>query len=188
MQNFTASLSPCLSEKENRDKKVLTDVVENLLNFVCHKDGDQIALFIAEKGPECFTEKKDGLVGCINATFGQYYPAEGADMENLEKHLPKEIPELTIGKDECEKMDELQVCIVRVLEKCEETTPANLVESAFKFIRNETPCANITTKFSAKKAGAAGGGADSTTKTFLPLVFLGATVALFLRGGRRELV
>lgn len=42
------------------------------------------------------------------------------------------------------EMDDLQHCIVKHLETCEESTPANLVESAFKFIRNETPCKNFT--------------------------------------------
>lgn len=41
-------------------------------------------------------------------------------------------------------MDTLQVCVVQSLEKCEESTPANLVESMFKFVRNETPCVNFT--------------------------------------------
>lgn len=45
---------------------------------------------------------------------------------------------------DCSDMGHLQNCIVDVLEVCEESTPANLVESLFKFVRNETPCANVT--------------------------------------------
>lgn len=41
-------------------------------------------------------------------------------------------------------MNELQICVVDVLEKCQESTPANLVESMFRFIKNKTPCANMT--------------------------------------------
>lgn len=41
-------------------------------------------------------------------------------------------------------MNILQTCVVNELEKCEESTPANLVESMFRFVRNETPCANMT--------------------------------------------
>lgn len=40
-------------------------------------------------------------------------------------------------------MDALQVCVVKHLERCEESTPANLVESMFKFVRNETVCDDI---------------------------------------------
>lgn len=44
-------------------------------------------------------------------------------------------------------MTKLQLCIIKELETCEESTPANLVEAAFKFIRNETPCVNFTVSF-----------------------------------------
>lgn len=46
----------------------------------------------------------------------------------------------------------LQHCVVESLEKCSESTPANLVESMFKFVRNETPCVNITVKPTTKAA------------------------------------
>lgn len=39
----------------------------------------------------------------------------------------------------------LQKCVVAELEHCEESTPANLVDAMFRFVRNKTPCANITT-------------------------------------------
>lgn len=41
-------------------------------------------------------------------------------------------------------MERLQVCVVEELEKCEESTPANLMDSGFKFIRNNTPCTNVS--------------------------------------------
>lgn len=41
-------------------------------------------------------------------------------------------------------MNTLQHCVVGELESCEESTPANLVEAMFKFVRNETPCVNMT--------------------------------------------
>lgn len=45
-------------------------------------------------------------------------------------------------------MSKLQVCVVDVLEGCEESTPANLVDAMFKFVRNKTPCANMTSTVS----------------------------------------
>lgn len=44
-------------------------------------------------------------------------------------------------------MHSLEECIVTELETCEESTPANLVEAMFKYIRNETPCSNFTVCF-----------------------------------------
>lgn len=40
-------------------------------------------------------------------------------------------------------MDALQTCVVEHLETCKESTPANLVESMFKFVRNETVCGDL---------------------------------------------
>lgn len=37
-------------------------------------------------------------------------------------------------------MNALQTCVVKQLETCVDTTPANLIESMFKFIRKETVC------------------------------------------------
>jgi len=136
MTNFTIAIEPCLNEKEVANKKTFVKIFTNLLNFVCHKDGDQIALFIAEKGPECFNSKKDALMTCINNTMASYVPSETPTLDNL--------PQLVMGVQQCNDMNTLQKCIVKELETCEESTPANLVDSLFKFVRNETPCVNMT--------------------------------------------
>lgn len=57
--------------------------------------------------------------------------------------LPQ-LKEQSISTLNCSDMNTLQTCIVKELETCEESTPANLVESMFKFVRNETPCVNMT--------------------------------------------
>lgn len=43
----------------------------------------------------------------------------------------------------CSDMDRLQTCVVEKLEACEESTPANLVDAMFKFVRNETVCGEM---------------------------------------------
>lgn len=93
MDNFTVAIEPCLDEKEIANKRTFVNIFTNLLNFVCHKDGDQIALFIAEKGPECFNDKKDGLIHCINSTLSSYIPTETPTLENL--------PQLVMGVQQC---------------------------------------------------------------------------------------
>lgn len=52
---------------------------------------------------------------------------------------------LTCVVSACDReLSTLQHCVVKELERCEETTPANLVDAMFKFIRNETPCVHLT--------------------------------------------
>ncbi|XP_055624444.1 27 kDa hemolymph protein-like [Toxorhynchites rutilus septentrionalis] len=132
VNTFSNSLDPCLDSDEERHKGYGVDVFKNLLNFVCHKDGDQIALFIAEKGPECFQEQKDDLIKCVNGTFSGYLK----DVDTTGSTIPK----LVIGPKQCEDFAKLQDCFVRELEQCEESTPANLVESLFRFVRKGSPC------------------------------------------------
>lgn len=99
MQNLTEAIEPCLDPKEIEGQKTFVKIFTNLLNFVCHKDGDQIALFIAEKGPECFKEQKDNLYECLNSTFKKYMPAVNntPDIQSL----PTTLPQLVMGVEQC---------------------------------------------------------------------------------------
>lgn len=132
INTFSNAIDPCLEEDEKRHKGHGMDVFKNLLNFVCHKDGDQIALFIAEKGPECFLEQKDDLIKCVNNTFSGYLK----DVDTSTRVIPK----LVIGPKQCDDFTRLQNCLVQELEQCDESTPANLVESLFRFVRKGSPC------------------------------------------------
>lgn len=99
VENFTAALSPCLEPKEIEGKEVFVKIVKSLLNFVCYKDGDQIALFIAEKGPECFEQSKDELINCMNSTFNTYLPLQSAIQLPT---IPMELPQFVIGDKQCQ--------------------------------------------------------------------------------------
>ncbi|XP_055610514.1 27 kDa hemolymph protein isoform X2 [Uranotaenia lowii] len=132
VNTFSNTLDSCLDDEEERHKGYGLDVFKNLLNFVCHKDGDQIALFIAEKGPECFQEQKDDLIACANESLPEFL--KGIDTSS------GKIPKIVIGPKQCEDFTKLQNCFVRELEQCDESTPANLVESLFRFIRKGSPC------------------------------------------------
>lgn len=100
MVNFTNVLEPCLDPKEIEGQRTFVKIFKNLLNFVCHKEGDQIALFIAEKGPECFDERKSDLITCINATLFDYLPKENELPKDTT--VPTELPELVMGQKQCE--------------------------------------------------------------------------------------
>ncbi|CAD7076971.1 unnamed protein product [Hermetia illucens] len=138
IENLRGKIEPCLDEEEVVYSNITMRIVSSLLNFICHKDGDQIALFIAEKGPECFEQSKEDITKCVNSTFSKYVPKDGFnDISQL--------PRLVVGVEQCRDLNEFQDCVVRTLEKCEEITPANIVESMFRFIRNETTCADSKT-------------------------------------------
>lgn len=136
VDEFTKSIDPCLTTEEKDQKIVFINITKSLLEFICHENGNQIALFIAEEGPECFTSKQEDLESCFNTTMGKYFGGEMPTIDNL--------PTLIIKEDNCRDMDKLEGCVVKELEKCKESTPANLVEALFRFVRKETPCAQYT--------------------------------------------
>lgn len=70
--------------------------------------------------------------------MGKYFNDTMPSIENL--------PELIIKEENCRDMDKLEECVVKELEKCKESTPANLVEALFRFVRKETPCSKYAKK------------------------------------------
>ncbi|XP_047526551.1 27 kDa hemolymph protein-like isoform X1 [Vanessa atalanta] len=139
-RNMTESVKPCFSVEEQKNLKTVYNISEQLAEFVCFKEGDRIALFIAENGPECFNEKKAELEMCANHTLGSefHYDQNKFPIDN--------IPEIKFGEDECDKFAELQICVVSALETCSTPTSANIVESLFKFVRKSTPCKELPEK------------------------------------------
>lgn len=146
VETFTTSIDPCLTQEEKDQKVIFINITKSLLEFVCHENGNQIALFIAEEGPECFESKRDSLSKCFNETMGKYLNNELPTLENL--------PTLVIKEENCLDMDKLEECVVDELEKCKESTPANLMEALFRFVRKETPCGKKKVK--TQKANSAG--------------------------------
>lgn len=134
--NFTAAIEPCLEEKERENKRIVQNITDSLLGFICFKEGDRIALFISAGGPECFQEKQQKIQDCLNNTFGSYIPASHINaMPGLDA-----LPSLIFGRKECMDFMNLQTCVVRELEACEDPTPANIVDSILTFVLRTTPC------------------------------------------------
>lgn len=178
IETFNSKLTPCLDEEERQNQDVFMRIIRSLLNFVCHKGGDQIALFIAEKGPECLEAHKDDIQNCINSTFSGYVPAEGIDSV-------KSLPKFVMGPQQCDDMERLESCIVKKLETCEEITPANIVESMFRFIKNETICRS---QAKANKQTAASGGSRPSLIMGLNCVVLMMFVTTITYFNRKTIV
>ncbi|XP_028177695.1 27 kDa hemolymph protein-like, partial [Ostrinia furnacalis] len=166
--DMTNAVRPCFSEKERNNLKTVYNVTEQLAEFICYKEGDRIALFIAEGGRECFQDKQEQLQECTNRTLGADFKV---DPNNLSADS---IPNIAFGEKECRQLSELQLCVVGVLETCEAPTTGNIVESMFKFIRKATPCSDVA-ETKQNRPGSASGLAV-TSATFL----LGLFAAMYV--------
>lgn len=132
VMDFVNASNACLTPEERGSKQLIQNVTRQLLGFVCFKEGDRIALFIAESGPECLSDKKEAVMHCINTTFGKHLPTGTPDIYDL--------PQLIVGAEECKDVCTLRRCIGKELEKCKEPTPANIVLAMFDYVLKVTPC------------------------------------------------
>lgn len=150
INKFTDAVEHCLDEKERENKKIVLNITNAVLEFICYKEGDRIALFISAGGPECFQFKQEAIQNCVNNTYGGYVPK--TDPSNNTIGFDN-LPSLYFDTKECRDMASLQACIVAELEKCSDPTPANIVDSIFNFVKRETPCKNILHAQSAAATG-----------------------------------
>ncbi|KAK4875014.1 hypothetical protein RN001_011436 [Aquatica leii] len=131
LKNLTNAVEPCLEESEKSSVKLLVSITENFIDFGCYKDGDRLAMFLAEGGLECVKNKSAELESCANKTLSHRIPANFALTS---------VPLLVFNNDGCQDYFNLQSCVVSTLEGCSDHTSANLVDAMFKFIRRSTPC------------------------------------------------
>ncbi|KAJ0179735.1 hypothetical protein K1T71_004326 [Dendrolimus kikuchii] len=143
----------CFSKRERDNIKIVTNITQQLAEFVCFKDGDRIALFIAEGGQECFEDKREDIQECSKSIFGTELSL-GMQLDNI---TSENVPQLSFDKTQCDQLSQLQLCIVDVLSTCTKPTTANIVESLFKYVRNGTPCKKYPVKTEPDAPGSASG-------------------------------
>ncbi|XP_064538508.1 27 kDa glycoprotein [Drosophila montana] len=163
---FNEALLPCLTREERQHNAMVHRIIGKLLDFVCYKNGDQIALFIAEQGPECLEQNRDHVSSCFQKTFGHYIPSQ------LNITLT-DLPELVLGPRQCAELHEFEGCVVRHLETCTNITPSNIVESMFRYVRKESNCQQVIDRVTRERSEALGLRSSAATAT-------SATIALLL--------
>ncbi|XP_022123654.2 27 kDa hemolymph protein [Pieris rapae] len=117
---------PCLSADVRGHLDSDNNATDRFLDFICHNDGERIALFIAEDGVGCFNEKEDEIIACVG---------------NLRKNIDaeEEVRHMSIDSF-CNRLTAFTSCTVSSLENCSSPTPSNMAESLFKYVKNSTPC------------------------------------------------
>ncbi|XP_016993552.1 27 kDa hemolymph protein [Drosophila takahashii] len=134
VKEFNAKAQHCLTAEEKRHQETVQRIGAALLGFACSRGGDQIALFIAEQGPECLEANKEAISNCLNQSFHQYIPKDGQVPDLMSS------PELLFSPTHCVDLQRFESCVIHHLEQCTEITPANIVQSVFRFVKNETDC------------------------------------------------
>ncbi|ALC48169.1 CG14629 [Drosophila busckii] len=175
LNDFNAALLPCLSEPERQHNAMMSRIMDKLLQFICYKDGDQIALFIAEEGPECLEQHREHMGSCLQSSFGHYLPT-GLNISTAT------LPDLVLGPRQCVELHDLETCVLRHLEQCSNITPSNIVEAMFRYVRKESNCQQSVDRVARDHAEALGltgaaGGRQQQQQLLLSLMPLTLAVA-----------
>ncbi|XP_020803887.1 27 kDa hemolymph protein [Drosophila serrata] len=164
VKEFNEKAQHCLTAEEKRHQETVSRIGAALLGFACSRGGDQIALFVAEQGPECLDANKEAISNCLNQSFHQYIPKDGKVPDLMSS------PELLFSPTHCVDLQRFEACVLHHLEQCSEITPANIVQSIFRFVKNETDCqawmnarANEKPILMAAAGNSTGGGAAGLT-------------------------
>ncbi|XP_045600946.1 27 kDa glycoprotein [Procambarus clarkii] len=126
-------LERCMNERELRDLNITRKAIDAGIDFICHNDGDKIALFMAEEGEECINSQKDKIQSCIEEKV--------PDLEETQSDpLSIGINDLVINEENCKKVNAMHQCVVKYTEQCEDPTPSNILDSLIMQILKVTPC------------------------------------------------
>ncbi|XP_050304701.1 27 kDa glycoprotein-like [Anthonomus grandis grandis] len=161
--NVTTTVKKCLNEKEETVLDKSLKIVQDFQEFMCFKEGDRLAMFVAQGGIECLDQQQEGMKECFNATIGGRLP----DQDTLSVAT---LPTFLFEEKDCEDFEKIRLCVNGVLEKCSDTTPANLVDASFKFIRKQMECAVPTVDAKATAVGASTSSA-ATFRSVLAVTF-----------------
>lgn len=147
VENVTVTVRSCMTEKEEKAFNKSLEIMEDLQEFMCFKDGDRLAMFVAEGGVECVQEQQEGIKNCLNATLGGRFPEP-------DEFSVATLPTFLFTEEDCQDFDKIRQCVNIELEKCKDTTPANIVDAFFKFLKKQMPCGKEGGEIVAKTAAA----------------------------------
>ncbi|KAF7282127.1 hypothetical protein GWI33_003138 [Rhynchophorus ferrugineus] len=162
VENVTLIVRQCLTETEEKSFNKTLTIIDELKEFMCFKDGDRLAMFVAEGGVECVQEQQNGITECLNSTFGE----KVSDIDDLSAST---LPIFAFTSESCEDFDKLRLCVNDVLEKCKDTTPANIVDAFFKFLKKQMPCETPALRVAADTASSSSRIFNSALGTFFIL-------------------
>lgn len=132
-EDFFSKLEVCLTEQQQQDLNVTRRALNAGIDFICHKEGDRIALFMAEKGEDCVKEHIDDIKECVKERV--------PDHKNFSTNVNNiQISSFTISGENCEKVNAMHGCVVKYTELCDDPTPSNILDSLITQVLKVTPC------------------------------------------------
>lgn len=139
LASFIRVSSECLEEERDQaGLNISQQMVDTAIEFLCHRDGDRIDLFLSEGGAECVTSHYEEILSCVNKSVPEILRANSQPRQRSRIHF------YVFQQQNCRKGDAIMSCVERSLLQCPDPTPANLVQAMLQAVRDVTTCTTST--------------------------------------------
>lgn len=145
--DYLDSLQQCVSGEDSVTLGATKDVVEGSVNFLCHRDGERILLFMKEDGMDCLEKQQESIRQCVeNAGVHDLFQSADGDMNPMEVLNNLWVPQ-NYRPEECRVIVSLEVCVYKNMKQCKRRAPANLISSLIRAVARRSPCWKIERSF-----------------------------------------
>lgn len=134
LSSFLSVSRNCLEERDQAGLNVTLQMVDSAIEFSCHRDGDRMALFLAEEGAECVASHYTEILGCVNKSVPEMLRSGHHQRQRSRMHF------YVFQQENCRKGDAIMECVEESLLQCPDPSPANLVHGLLRAIKDVTPC------------------------------------------------
>eukprot|EP00095_Tigriopus_kingsejongensis_P009200 maker-scaffold299_size217019-snap-gene-1.32 protein:Tk09200 transcript:maker-scaffold299_size217019-snap-gene-1.32-mRNA-1 annotation:"27 kda hemolymph" len=139
VENFLEVSRHCVGIDEDRNGLNITmKMVDAAVNFICHNNGDRLALFMSESGLDCLKSRQESIMRCLNSSSPEMFHSRRSK-SNLNWVL--------FDAQNCRKGEVIRHCVETELLKCDDPTPSNVVNSMMLAMRNATPCRRMSSRY-----------------------------------------
>lgn len=148
--NYMDSFGQCVTGDDLKTLNATKYIVKGVADFVCHRDGERVLLFLKENGFECFEQQRENIRSCIDST-GANKLFESVEKE-VEFHDFNSNPASVLSRiwvpqnytpAECKLLVSVEVCVYKMMRQCKQTSPANLISSLVRSVAKRSPCWDI---------------------------------------------
>jgi len=155
--DFFETSRRCLPPNDKIGLNITVNMLDAAIDFLCHRDGDRLSLFMASDGMSCVQRHREGIVNCVKDEVPEMF--EDGTLKNVDL--------LTFDRDKCRKFDATRKCVDLSLKGCDDPTPADIINSMLMAVRKATPCQQASSMWFTATSGTA---PAQSTATFSGLV------------------
>jgi len=144
--DFFETSRRCLPSNDKIGLNITVNMIDAAIDFLCHRGGDRLALFMAFDGLSCLQSHRESIFSCIKREVPEMFEHDTLKNADL----------LIFDHDNCRKFDAIRKCVDHNLKGCAEATPSDIVNSMLMAVRKATPCQQVSSRWFDATSGSTG--------------------------------